>query len=146
MEVPMWSTGQVNSLQVEPVPDVKKILKTTTWTLYLRVRSREPLRWGNYGYRASLFPHGWIWRGRCLWGLVNSQRREGNSTLLFRRRDGARTLAEDTLGHTLHVFYGRVHGVRHLLLGLGHKVGVFGQSSQTPTHQSLGEKDKLNCC
>lgn len=30
MEVPMWSTGQVNSLEVKPVPDVKKKKKNLT--------------------------------------------------------------------------------------------------------------------
>lgn len=78
--------------------------------------------------------------------MGRGRRREGNGTLLFRRWDGARTLAEDTLGHALHVVYGRVHGVCHLLLGLGHKGGVFGQSSQTPAYQSLGEEDKFNYC
>lgn len=135
-----------NSPEAEPVSDVQKKYFKQSHELYLRVRSRQPLRWGNYGYRASLSPHGWIWGGRCWRGHVKSRRREGNGTLLFPRRDGGGTLAEDTLGHVFHVVYGRVHGIRHLLLGLGHKVGVFGQRSQTPAHQSLGEKDKFNSC
>lgn len=122
----------------------KNLLKTTTWPLYLGVRPRQPLRGGNYGYWASLSPHGWIWRGGCPRGHVRSRRRrDGNGALLFCRRDGAAALAEDALGHALHVVLGRAQGLRHLLLGLGHKVGVFRQRGQTPAHQSLGENDKF---
>lgn len=139
----MWSTGVVNSLEVEPVFSVKnKILKTTPWTLYLGVRPRQPLWGGYYGYRASLSPYGRIWWGGCPGGCVRGRRRrDGNGTLLFCRWDGSGALAEDALGHALHVVHGRVHGLRHLLLGLGHEVRVMSQRSQTPAHQSLGEND-----
>lgn len=107
-------------------------------------RPRQPLRGGNYGYRASLSPHGWIWRGERPRDRVRSQRRrDRKGTLLFRWRDGAAALAEDALGHALHVVLGGVHGFCHLLLGLGHKGGVFGQRSQTPADQSLGEDDEF---